>query len=633
MTFDSFHPDFNLLMENPSPAQKYMSRERKRLQNRRDEDLSPLSERPPFPFERLPPELQAKIFRLVFVRAGPIHCLSRLDPFVPPQDFPANDELNRSQLPTRFHVGSSPCQIRRAHRPNDILKPLLVCKRWLYIGVHAFYGANTFALSSLGEFERFFNGIGKARAERVAHLTLMWHGAIMAAQNPQVSQRTQGLAWLTKTRRLVTLEVFISECSKSRTRRRHEFRKRKVQNNKVPQLNQRPSGGLFDEDDILEDSSDENSDEDLYEDESDGDQPRRHQRGRNQVPDQGREARLTAPELLTRRTIRQPDFRMFRSMYTVQGMDYIRQLRGMKWVRFMERYGDEHGQAIRNWAFTEEINRLAFMPKGPKLALKSELENLTPLTGLEDWRPTEQDIHIIKMFYEETATVDLVGGSDTSASVGGSSGGSDGDSSGGDDHPPGPNNGNGDRMDVHTSSSSSSGDRLFVREGSGSPGGPPSDPPGSSHGGSPANFPGGPSGTDDLGDHNSLDGDGGAPASGPSTIISGDRTIIEVIDLTQSDDEEEGLFVSPDNSSASLEKVKSEADASERALSNRIGEMSMGDNPDSDSDRGFEREESPPDSDDESDIDMDTDSNPSSSSKRPGEGSGDSGPSKRLRTN
>ncbi|KAI2771688.1 hypothetical protein F4815DRAFT_488792 [Daldinia loculata] len=114
-----------------------------------------------------------------------------------------------------------------------MLKPLLVCKRWYFIGVHAFYGANTFAFSSLGEWHRFCNGIGTARVQRLVNVEhgantfafsslgewhrfcngigtarvqrlvnveLMWHGALMPKHETRISQRTLGLKCLVPTK-------------------------------------------------------------------------------------------------------------------------------------------------------------------------------------------------------------------------------------------------------------------------------------------------------------------------------------------------------------------------------------------------------------------------------------------------
>lgn len=324
----------------------------------------------PFPFDRLPTEIQARIFKQVFVRSTLIHCLSRLDPSDAPADFPQEDQEGRSQLLTRFHFGTSPCQVTLARKPNSVLSPLLVCKRWLFIGVHAFYGANTFAFSSLGEWHRFCNGIGAARVERLANIEIMWHGSLMQPHDSKISRRTLGLSWLMKTHRLRTLVVHVSEGSEG-GRRKYELLKKR----------------------------------------SDDDQSRE-----SEVPDE----ELSAAKLLIRRTFLQPNHRAFRSMRTVQGIDYLYQLRGMDWVRFKERDGPEHRQTIRDWSFLKDLNTVVTLPKPPELFLKGELENLTPLSGLEKWTPAEEDMCMIKLFYDDNVNLGSVGGSETSATIDGS---------------------------------------------------------------------------------------------------------------------------------------------------------------------------------------------------------------------
>ncbi|KAF3062357.1 hypothetical protein GL218_02930 [Daldinia childiae] len=344
-----------------------------------------------FPFHELPLEIQVKIFRQLFVKGTLIHCLSRLDPSNPPVSFPDEDVEGESQLPTRFHFGRSPCQIILAHKPNDVLKPLLVCRRWYFIGVHAFYGANTFAFSSLGEWHRFCNGIGPARVQRLVNVELMWHGALMPRHETRISQRTLGLKWFTKTRRLRTLVVHIAECEKSRTRRKYE-----IQKNRQQVGNGRGR--------LIEDQSDG------YQ--SDGDESDGSQSDGSQDSDK----EFDPFETMVRRTLRHPNYRKFRSMRTVQGIDYLYQLRAMDWIRFKESNGLDHRQSIRDWSFLKDLNTVVTLPKQDDLALKSHLENLTPLTCLEDFIPSEEDMLIVKTFYDETHILGPVGGSETTGS-------------------------------------------------------------------------------------------------------------------------------------------------------------------------------------------------------------------------
>ncbi|KAI1651219.1 uncharacterized protein F4817DRAFT_366764 [Daldinia loculata] len=402
-----FHPDFSLQQEEIS-RERHAIEERLVLKERRarllalerahDESDMAEPETPPisyFPFQELPLEIQVKIFRQLFVKGTLIHCLSRLDPSNPPVGFPDKDVKGESQLPTRFHFGSSPCQIILARKPNDVLKPLLVCKRWYFIGVHAFYGANTFAFNSLGEWHRFCNGIGPARVQRLVNVELMWHGALMPRHETRVSQRTLGLKWFTKTRRLRTLVVHIAECEKSRTRRKYEIQKKNRQ-----QVGN--DGGR-----LIEDQSDG------YQ--SDGDESDDNQSDGSQDLDKG----FDPFETMVRRTLRHPNYRKFRSMRTVQGIDYLYQLRAMDWIRFKESNGLDHRQSIRDWSFLKDLSTVVTLPKQDDLALKSHLENLTPLTCLEDFIPSEEDMLIVKTFYDETHILGPAGGSETTGSANG----------------------------------------------------------------------------------------------------------------------------------------------------------------------------------------------------------------------
>lgn len=168
-------------------------------------------------FHSLPIEIQGQIFKYIWVKPGPIHCLSRLDPVnVPlkPEYFPAANS-GATGLPHRFFFGSGKCSIMTAYLPSQILAPLLVSKRWFHIGVTAFYGMNTFAFSSFGEFGRFMKGIG-TRRQRVAHVELHWQGSIMQPHKSKVNQRTLPLVYLTELNSLKTLLIFINEAEGGR---------------------------------------------------------------------------------------------------------------------------------------------------------------------------------------------------------------------------------------------------------------------------------------------------------------------------------------------------------------------------------------------------------------------------------
>ncbi|KAI0829137.1 hypothetical protein F5Y06DRAFT_282809 [Hypoxylon sp. FL0890] len=501
----------------------------------------------PFPFERLPLQIQVRIFKLMFVKKRLIHCLSRLDPSNPPEDFPKEDQEGCSQLPTAFHFGTSPCQIVLARKPNDVLKALLVCKRWYFIGVHAFYGRNTFAFSSLGEWHRFCNGIGHARVERLVNVELMWHGALMPPHESGRSRRSLGLSWFTQTKRLRTLVVHIQECAKDRIKRAYEHGRR---------ARSRANNG------------------------------RKKRVDDNEYPFEASDVKFDPFKVMVQRTAYQPHFREYRSMYTVQGMDYIRQLRGMKWIRFKERDGPEHRQSIRDSSFLRDIN-FATTPKKPRLALQSELENLTPLTGLEEWVPPTQDMQIIRALYDESPIPDdMVYGSETSES---DTRTMDDESTDGDSN----SDNDSARMDIDDDDISSG---LFVDSGSGSAGDPAE------------RMEVDQDDNDEESDAEGLDGSGQSnnPLLPPGPV-SADADSLDLIDLTGDDDDddaESSLFVHSRLPTPSV-KVESSDEAIDLTMADGENSEAEADaSNDFDDENRYINEETPPCSDDESDSDV-----------------------------
>ena len=109
-------------------------------------------ETPPFRFQALGREVQLKIlcYALVF-HGDAVHAISRLDPYYELDSLHRNCN-GRTALLHRFHIGKEPVSLTfDAIHPQWLLAPLLVCKAWNTMGSHLFYGANTFALSSIGE--------------------------------------------------------------------------------------------------------------------------------------------------------------------------------------------------------------------------------------------------------------------------------------------------------------------------------------------------------------------------------------------------------------------------------------------------------------------------------------------------
>ena len=125
----------------------------------------------PFPFAKLPGVVQVRVLEMLLVKSGQlVHCLSRLDPFVPPARFPSAEELgeNRSGYRNVFFWGGRECSITEdGVDPNQLLAILSTSRRLFFLGSHIFYGGNTFSFSSLGELGRFMQGIGLARMARL----------------------------------------------------------------------------------------------------------------------------------------------------------------------------------------------------------------------------------------------------------------------------------------------------------------------------------------------------------------------------------------------------------------------------------------------------------------------------------
>jgi hypothetical protein len=107
---------------------------------------------PPFRFNDLPDDIQVKILRIGLVFDGElVHAISRLDPYYEPESGHLNCN-RRTSLFHRFHIGREQVSLTFGTiHPQRLLAPLLVCRQWNLIGSSLFYGANTFAFSSIGE--------------------------------------------------------------------------------------------------------------------------------------------------------------------------------------------------------------------------------------------------------------------------------------------------------------------------------------------------------------------------------------------------------------------------------------------------------------------------------------------------
>lgn len=128
-------------------------------------DWSPVSpEKGRVPFTGvLPDKVVARILHHYFVFDHKlVHVLTRLDPKVQPQSFPVEGSAklsNSSGLTKRFYISGEVGQhISLRHdtiSPAELLTPLCVSRKWNYYGASLFYGSNTFAFSSFGEFDKF----------------------------------------------------------------------------------------------------------------------------------------------------------------------------------------------------------------------------------------------------------------------------------------------------------------------------------------------------------------------------------------------------------------------------------------------------------------------------------------------
>lgn len=320
-------------------------------------------------FLDLPANIQANIFRLWLHLDGRlVHCMSRLDPYQQPTELAPS----ASCFPNKFYWSRNrACSITEdTQDPKDILRLLCVCKSFYFKGVHAFYGLNTFAFSSLGEFCRFCTGIGTARAARLQHIELTWMGNQYLTNKPEkketmedgrpdteapkgrwLSRRTSPLFHLQEMPRLLTMVVFINESEKGYIRRKYE--------------------------------------------------PIRH---KDQEP-------IIIQDYMSLKTLGQPNDRWSRSLRTVQGLDYLHSLRGLDWIRFYDLWQCLRGGGVRfpvnDTSFVADVNSTVTMQKGPFRAEEAQLKNLTPLPYYGDWVPSEADWDVIDYFYEEPSGNDI----------------------------------------------------------------------------------------------------------------------------------------------------------------------------------------------------------------------------------
>lgn len=317
-------------------------------------------------FDALPAEVQARIFQMWLQKGHTIHCFSRLDPFAAPASWPVSQ--TSSGMYNRFYWGEERLLNleKDTVHPRDVLGVLLVSKGFYFKGVHAFYGLNTFAFSSIGELGRFCKGIGQERAARLQHVELTWAGSqyltvehtFSGKTENWDSARTRPFALLLHLRRLRTLAVFLNESGPCQ-RRKYESPAVKAH--------------------------------------------------------------------LLHATTDQPNFRNNRCLRTLQGVDYVYALRGLDWVRLYDVWAMNRDNSpipplvpIRDSSFLADVNRTVTIRKSGDEARNCELRNLPPLFPTEEgvaaeqaqaaanpmkpWDPSGADWLSVEQFYDTFST-------------------------------------------------------------------------------------------------------------------------------------------------------------------------------------------------------------------------------------
>ncbi len=302
-----------------------------------------------FPFEKLPGQIQTQILQMLLHKPGQlIHCISRLDPFVEPATFPSAADLgeHRSGYKNVFYWGERECSITEdGVDPNQLLAILSACKRMFFLSANIFYSLNTFAFSSLGELGRFMQGSGLARIARIQHIEVVLTGSQRLTCRPDSRGRPPF------SRRTFPLTWF-ADLPRLKTLVIHinesgkQYVRRKTENAAVKKF-------------------------------------------------------------MTAKTAGQPNTRMTRALRCVQGLDYIYQLRGLKFVKFYDFQkaldGDGIREPVRDWSFLEDVSNVVTMPKVPKREEQAQLENLEPLVPEDqNWQPSAEDWELVKPLFIES---------------------------------------------------------------------------------------------------------------------------------------------------------------------------------------------------------------------------------------
>ncbi|KAK7398228.1 hypothetical protein QQX98_012397 [Neonectria punicea] len=146
------------------------------------------------------------------------------------------------------------------------------------------------------------------------------------------------------------------------------------------------------------------------------------------------------------KTEQQPNFRLFRSLRTLQGLDCIHMLRGMETVSFFDydKWMENKVKApVRDYTFVMDVNNAVRRPKSDRDLKRSKFRNLAPL--ILDYRPRAEDRLALEKAIErrvpsgESLTPppepDLSGTEDSESNSGSDSDHPDDDSGGGSDSP------------------------------------------------------------------------------------------------------------------------------------------------------------------------------------------------------
>lgn len=281
-------------------------------------------------FEQLSTNVQLKILGHALIFDKIIHAISRLDEWVEPSEVPEGVEDVR--LLHRFHIGSAPVCLTHAIRPEVLLAPLIVCRSWNVMGCYVFYGLNTFAFSSLGEWGRFGAGIG-VRLQRLQSIELLWKGTQhftyrINRKGKFTSRRTSVLVFLKEAINIKSLKIHVQESNSAYMRGGHE-----------------PKG------------------------------MKRYLKGE---------------------TNDQPNYRGNRSLRNLQGIGYVYALRGLKVAQFYDFdlwLNFKKVQSVRDFSFVVDVGNAVFRSKSDINQALCQWRQLTPTVqytlALEFWEALE----------------------------------------------------------------------------------------------------------------------------------------------------------------------------------------------------------------------------------------------------